>query len=137
MTAVFFAFVFVVLILFAPPAASFLDLEVFFLLPLSPLFVVWLYFLFRAIVPLTGGMPGTGFKKWFYGYLLLLLVFLYTVALTVVLNFLFPLGDKDYTERIFPPAIMVFTLFVVFRIPRINKFLWKVFGSDQKAEAEA
>jgi len=132
-TAVFFAFLISVLLFAAPRGSSYLYLETFYILPISPLFAVWLYFLFRAIVPITGGMPGKGFKKWFYSYLLLLMALLYLIGVTATLVFLFPSADRDYTERIVPPAILVLTLFLVFRIPRVNRFMWRVFGENTKS----
>lgn len=131
-TAIFFTFLISVLIFVAPRGASFLYLEVYYFLPISPLFAVWLYFLFRAIVPITGGMPGKGFRQWFYAYLFALSALIYLIAVTFTLDFLFPQTERYYTENIFPWAIVAVTLYIVSRIPRVNRFMWKVFGEDKK-----
>jgi len=131
-TAVFFIFIFAVLLLFAPVPSSYLYLEIFFLLPLSPLFAVWLYFLFKAVVPITGGMPGKGSRQWFLSYLFALSILIYLIGVAVILDLLFPFVDKDYTEMIFPSTITAVTLFIVLRIPKVNRFMWRVFEPDQK-----
>jgi hypothetical protein len=107
-------------------------LEVFFLLPLSPLFVVWLYFLFKAIVPITGGMPGKGFKQWFYSYIFALSFLLYFVGMAFTLSVLFPKLDMYYAQMIIPSVTTAITFSIVVRIPRVNRFMWKVFGTDEE-----
>ncbi len=130
-TGIFFGFLIAYLILLTPRNASFLARWIF-LLPISPFSIVWLYFLFRALVPVTDGMPGKGFKQWLYGYFLLLSVLLYIIGTAFVLDLLLPTFDRDFTEMIFPMFILAATLFVLLRIPRVNRFMWRVWGTEEE-----
>jgi len=128
-TLAFFLSVLAYMILLVPKEASFLGMWVY-LLPLSPIGVVWLYFLFKALIPVTGGMPGKGFKQWFLGYLFLLFIWIYLAGVAFALDLIFPASDRYFTEMIVPSFITAITLFALSLNHKFTKFMKRLFETE-------
>jgi len=84
---------------------SFLSWLFFVGFPLSPLFVVWLYFLYKALIPVTGGMPARGFKQWALAYGWGIALLLYWALWAFIFDMTVPSIDTESREFFLPLVI--------------------------------
>lgn len=102
-----------------------------FLLPLSPLFAVWLYFMYRALIPVTGGMPARGFKQWALAYVWGLAILLYWALWAFVLDLTVPSLDVEYREAIVPLFILIITQLILAKSIRYQLFMKRLFQTSR------
>ncbi len=109
---------------------GFLNYSLFFL-PLSPLMFVWLHFLFKALIPITGGMPVKGFRQYVLVYAWFLILWLYWVTWAIVFDITVPsLGIND-RQFFLPLIILAVTQVILSRNTKYIAFLNRIFRIEQ------
>lgn len=103
-------------------------------LPLTPLFVMWLYFLYRALIPITGGMPAKGFKQWALAYSLVLYFLLYWALWAFIFDMTIPSIDYEYREAILPLVVFIVTQLALQRSTRYRQFMNRIFKTSNSKE---
>lgn len=131
-TLLFFSVVIWSVVIFLPrggAAPSYL-LVLFLFLPLTPLFLIWLYALYRALIPVTGGMPAKGFRQWALAYIYALGLLLYWALWALVLDIAIPSIDMEYREAIFPLLILAATQLILTKSTRYRQLISRAFRTE-------
>jgi hypothetical protein len=107
-----------------------------FFLPLSPFFIVWLYFMYKALVPVTGGMPAKGFRQWALAYAWGLGLLLYWGLWAFIFDMTIPFLEVDYREAILPLIILIVTQLLLARSARYQQFMNRIFKTNGGKESK-
>jgi hypothetical protein len=96
-------------------------------LPISPLFVICLYFMYKALIPVTSRMPAKGFRQWALGYFWGISLLLYWALWAFMLDTVIPSIDIEYREVIVPLFVLAATQLVLARSTRFQQFMKRIF----------
>lgn len=99
---------------------------------ISPSIVIWLYIMYRTLVPITGDMPLKSFKQWFLLWPFIVGFITFWALLTFLFETFTPTLPSDY-RKAYLPILIIATITVIVSITRLRypvaRFLNKVFGT--------
>ena len=124
-------------ILFIPQGLPhYITLTLYFLL-FSPLFIVFGYVLYRALAPVTGGMPFKRVKQWILLYPLLVGFGIFWALLSVIFEAFIPGLPREDSETTLP-ILTIAGVVVLISVTRLRypvaRFINKLFGMEQAKE---
>jgi hypothetical protein len=86
--------------------------------------------MYKALIPLTGGMPAKGFKQWALAYSLCLYFFVYWALWAFIFDMTIPSIDYEYREAILPLVIFIVTQLLLARSARYQQFMNRIFKQE-------
>jgi hypothetical protein len=137
-TLLCFSLIVVLEVHLAQRGVSFISSLLILSILISPLFIIWLYAMYRALVPVTEGMPLRGFKQWALIYPFIAGYGLSWVFLALFFDTYVPFLSREDRE-IFLPILAMSTITIILSVTRLRyplaRFLNKVFGTEAIANA--
>jgi hypothetical protein len=105
----------------------------------SPLFITIVYLIFRFLVPVTGGMPMKGFKRWALLYPFAAGYFLSWAILALIFDTYLPFLDRSDRETTLPiltqAAVVLLVSLTRLRYP-VNRFINRVFKMENEPDKQ-
>jgi hypothetical protein len=92
--------------------------------------------MYKALIPVTGGMPAKGFKQWALAYSLCLYFFVYWALWAFIFDITIPSMDYEYREAILPLVIFIVTQLLLARSARYQQFMNRIFKTNGGKEAK-
>lgn len=130
--AIVFFLMFYILIPLTLP--SYLGVLYFFLF-LGPFFILLIYVIYRALVPVTGSMPLKSFRRWIWFYPLLVGYGALWALLSYIFNTFTPSLPQEYRDTTIP-ILVIMAITLILSLTRLRypiaRFLNKVFGTESQ-----
>jgi len=99
--------------------------------------VVCLYFVYKALIPVTGGMPAKGFRQWVLAYAWGISLLLYWAVWALILDMVIPSIDIEYREVIIPLFILTITQLILAKSTKYQQFMKRIFQKGNTIESSA
>jgi hypothetical protein len=132
-TLLCFSFIVGLGVYLAQRGASFISSLLILSILINPLVIIWLYVMYRTLIPVTEGMPLTGFKQWALIYLFIAGYGLTWVFLASFFNTYLPFLSREDRE-IFLPILITSTITIILSVTGLRnpvaRFLNRVFGTE-------
>ena len=138
-TLAFFGALSFLFIVLAQRHVSFISGVLIISLVLGPLFVVWLFLMFKFLIPVTEGMPLKGFRQWAPLYLISVGFGLFWATLSFIFDTCLPFLARDDREITLPILVMLgvtLSLTLTRLRYKVADFVNKLFGTEPVVDSD-